>query len=146
MVRALWRGLSLGGRRWNEVEGELGMKARGLRWYMVSVLPAVAVPLFLATGSFAVSVPVGAESRALLLDPLLRGGVTLAFLHPQQAALQPQQLFVLDTGGGDPYSSVGSASNRPPRLRMDWMVGKACAMRRSSPRRIRSGRRSPLPP
>jgi hypothetical protein len=110
MVRALWRGLSLGGRRWNEVEGELGMKARGLRWYMVSVLLAVAVPLFLATGSFAVSVPVGAESRALLLDPLLRGGVTLAFLHPQQAVLQPQQLFVLDTGGGDPYSSVGSAS------------------------------------
>jgi hypothetical protein len=107
MVRALWRGFSLGGRRWNKVEGDLGMKARGLWWCMVSVLPAVVLALLFATGSFAVSVPVGAESRALGLDPLLRGGATLAFLHPQQAVLQPQQLLVLDTDW-DQYAGVGS--------------------------------------
>jgi hypothetical protein len=107
MVRALWRGFSLGGRWWNKVEGDLGMTARVLRWNMVPVLPSVVLPLLFATGSFAMSVPSSAESRALGLDPLLRGGATLAFLHPQQAVLQPQQLLVLDTGA-DGSSSVGS--------------------------------------
>jgi hypothetical protein len=61
-------------------------------------LLAVVFPLLLVTGSFAVSVPSSAESRALGLDPLLRGGAILAFLHPQQAVLQPRQLLVFDTG------------------------------------------------
>jgi hypothetical protein len=83
------------------------MKACGLRWYLLSVLLTVVLPLFRATVSFAVPVPSSAESRALGLDPLLRGGATLAFLHPQQAALQPRQLLVLDTSGG----SIGSSGS-----------------------------------
>ena len=84
------------------------MMARGLRWFLFSVWLAVMLLLRLTTSSSAVSMPSSAESRALGLDPILRSGATLAFLHPQQAALQPRQLLVLDTGW-DAYGSVGSS-------------------------------------
>jgi hypothetical protein len=76
------------------------MMIRALRRSFVFVLLATLLPPLLPSmGSFAASVPAGAETRALGLDPILRGGAALAFLHPQQAALQPRQLLVLDTGG-----------------------------------------------
>jgi hypothetical protein len=62
------------------------------------LLAAALAPLLSSTATFAASVPSSAEARALGLDPLLRGGAALAFLHPQQAALLPRQLLVLDTG------------------------------------------------
>jgi hypothetical protein len=70
------------------------------RRYLLQASIAAALPLFfLSAGSSAASVPAGAESRALGLDPIFRGGVPLVFLHPQQAVLQPRQLLALDTGG-----------------------------------------------
>lgn len=75
------------------------MMTRGIRRYLFSMLVAAVLPQLLLATAFAAAVPVGAESRALGLDPLLRDGPSLVFLYPQQAVRQPRQLLILDTGG-----------------------------------------------